>query len=340
MTVFGTLDGTEVPLISIDGGAGVTASLCPYGARLVGLAVPDRTGSAVDVVLGHDWLQDYLDHPTYFGATCGRYANRIARGRYVLDGRAVVLDCNEGQNHLHGGSAGFDRKLWETVSQGADHVTFATVSPDGEMGYPGRLEVRTTYRLSGARLVIDMTARTDAPTVVNLVNHAYFNLAGQGNVLDHLLEMPADFYTPVTPDLLTTGEVRPVSGSGFDFRTPRRLRDAMSADPALGDGWDHNWCLRGPSDADGLHLCARLSDPSTGIVMELRADKPGVQVYSCGQMRSPVPAKNGRSYGRFSGLTFETQTFPCSPNHLHFPSARLDPDMTYSHRMEFSFRAG
>lgn len=339
MTAFGTIAGTEVPLIRIEGGSGVTAALCPYGARLVSLAVPDRTGAAVDVVLGHDDLQSYLDYPTYFGATCGRYANRIVAGRFVFDGREVALDRNEGKNHLHGGSEGFDRKLWQIVSRGEDHVTFSTTSPDGEMGYPGTIEVSTTYRLTGMKLVTEMTARTDAPTVVNIVNHAYFNLAGQGDVLDHLLELPADFYTPVTDELLTTGAILPVAGSGFDFRSPRRLRDAMASDGALADGWDHNWCLRGPSAGEDLHLCARLSDPSTGITMELRSDQPGVQIYSCGQMRNPVPGKNGQSYGRFAGLTFETQKFPCSPNHLHFPSARLEPGMTYENRMEFTFSA-
>jgi aldose 1-epimerase len=335
---FGTLDGVAVPLLTIRSSAGLTATLTPFGARLVSLLVPDRAGHRVDVVLGHDALQGYLDHPTYFGATCGRYANRIASGRFVLDGRAIQLDRNEGANHLHGGTKGLDKRLWQIASQGDDHVTFTITSPDGEMGYPGRLDVTTTYSIRGALgLEIAMTARTDAPTVVNIVNHSYFNLSGRGDILDHILELPAEFYTPVTPDLLTTGEVRPVASSGFDFRTPRPLSDAMAAGPDLADGWDHNWCLRGPAADEDLHLSARLIAPDTGLTMELRSNQPGVQIYTCGQMRNPVPGRNGASYGRFSGLTFETQRFPCTPNHLHFPSARLDPDQTYDHRMVLGF---
>jgi aldose 1-epimerase len=337
MKRFGKLDGQDVPLLTLRSDSGLVAELVPYGARLVRLIAPDRNGRPVDVVLGHDDLQGYLDHPTYFGATCGRYANRIADGRVVLDGVEVQLDRNEGPNHLHGGRAGLDRKVWRIVDQGPDHAVFATTSPAGEMGYPGRLDVTSTYRLAGDTLHIAMTARTDAPTVVNIVNHAYFNLAGVGDVLDHLLEVPADFYTPVTGSLLTTGEVCPVAGSGFDFRQPRRLRDAMTGQAGLADGWDHNWCLRGPAPGECLHRAARLHAPQTGISMDITTDQPGVQIYTCGQMKSPVPGKEGRLYGRFAGLTFETQVFPCSPNHLHFPSCRLDPDEVYSHVMQLRF---
>lgn len=338
MTAFGTLGGTEVPLLTIRAASGHRASLTPFGARLVQLVVPDRDGKPVDVILGHDRLQDYLDHPTYFGATCGRYANRIAAGRFVLDGRDIRLDCNEGANHLHGGQAGFDKKLWQVAEQAEDRITFTATSPDGEMGYPGTLSARVTYAFTPeGRLTIAMSARTDAPTIVNIVNHAYFNLAGEGDVLDHVMELPADFYTPVHPDLLTTGEVRPVAGSGFDFRSPRSLRAAMAADPAVADGWDHNWCLRGPAAGEHLHLAARLTDPKRGIRMAISTNQPGVQIYSCGQMAKGVPGKGGQTYGRFAGLTFETQVFPCAPNHLHFPSSRLDPGQDYDHRMEFAF---
>jgi aldose 1-epimerase len=337
MTRFGTLDGQAVPLLTLRSDSGLVAELVPYGARLVRLFVPDRNGRPVDVVLGHDDLQGYLDNHTYFGASCGRYANRIAGGRFVLDGVEVQLDLNEGPNHLHGGHVGLDRKLWRIEDQGPDHAVFTTTSPAGEMGYPGRLDVTTAYRLAGDALHIAMTARTDAPTVVNIVNHAYFNLAGQGDVLDHLLEVPADFYTPVTGDLLTTGEVRPVAGTGFDFCQPRRLRDAMAGQEALADGWDHNWCLRGPAPGERLHRAARLHAPATGVSMDITTDQPGVQIYACGQMKTPVPGKAGRQYGRFAGLTFETQVFPCSPNHPHFPSCRLDPAEVYSHEMHLRF---
>ena len=337
MTVFGTVDGTDVPLMTIRSSGGLMAQLVPYGARLVRLVVPDGDGRPVDVILGHDSLQGYLDHPTYFGATCGRYANRIAGGRFVLDGAVVQLDRNEGENHLHGGRGGLHGKIWRIEEVGPDLVRFSVVSPAGEMGYPGRLEVETLYRFTQEALRIEMTARTDAPTVVNLVNHAYFNLDGQGDILDHRMRLPAQFYTPVTGDLLTTGEVRHVAGSGFDFLDMRPLREAMAGDPALVDGWDHNWCLTGPSGDDGLHAAAWLSGPSRGVTMEVRTDQPGVQVYACGQMRKPVPGKGGQSYGRFAGLTFETQRFPCSPNHMHFPSSRLDPGQVYRHVMELRF---
>lgn len=337
MRVFGRLEGQDVPLLTLRSDGGLVADLVPYGARLVRLLVPDRTGRLVDVVLGHDNLQGYLDQRTYFGATCGRYANRIAQGRFVLDGQDVQLDRNEGANHLHGGRDGLDSRLWRIADLGPQHVVFATTSPAGEMGYPGRLDVTASYRLVADRLEIEMTARTDAPTVVNLVNHAYFNLGGGGDVLDHLLEVPAEFYTPVTNDLLTTGEVRPVAGSGFDFRRLRPLRDAMAGDVALADGWDHNWCLRGPVAGERLHRAAHLDAPETGLSMEVATNQPGVQIYSCGQMKTPIPGKVGQRYGRFAGLTFETQVFPCAPNHLHFPSSRLDPGAVYSHVMHLRF---
>lgn len=337
MTGFGIVDGQEVPLLTLRSKTGLVAEIVPYGARLVRLLVPDHDGRSVDVVLGHDDLRGYLDHPTYFGATCGRYANRIAGGRFVLDGAEILLDRNEGPNHLHGGRDGLDRKLWRVADHGPRHAVLETTSPAGEMGYPGRLDVVTEYRVTGDTLSIGMTARTDAPTVVNLVNHAYFNLGRQADVLDHTLEVPADFYTPVTSDLLTTGEIRSVTGSGFDFRKPRRLRDVMAGQADLADGWDHNWCLRGPSAGQRLHLAARVHAPDTGIGLELLTDQPGVQIYTCGQMTPAVPGKAGQSYGRFAGLTLETQVFPGSPNHLHFPSCRLDPGQVYSHAMQFRF---
>lgn len=338
MPGFGTLHGQDVALFTLRAAQGMTATITPYGARLVGLCVPDRNGRMGDVVLGHDDLSGYLAHRTYFGATCGRYANRIAEGRFVLDGRVVQLDRNEGANHLHGGAEGLDRRLWTLAAQDDRQIRLTTTSAAGEMGYPGTLDVATTYRFADdGAFQIEMTATTDAPTIVNLVNHAYFNLAGQGDVLDHLLELPADFYTPVRSDLIVTGEVRAVAGTGFDFRKPRSLRAAMATDPACAEGHDHNWCLRGDDPQAGLHLSARLTDPLHGRRMELRSNQPGVQVYTCGQMKIPVPGKAGASYGRFAGLTFETQLFPGSPNHLHFPQARLDPGQVYTHRMELRF---
>ncbi len=337
MKDFGQLDAAYVPLLTLRSDSGVVAELIPYGARLVRLLVPDREGQPVDVVLGHDDLDGYLNQSNYFGATCGRYANRIREGRFVLDTVEVQLDLNEGANHLHGGSAGLDRSLWQLEDCSQMHARFTTVSKAGDMGYPGRLEVATTYRLAGHALVIEMTARTDAPTIVNLVNHSFFNLGRTDNVLDHVLQIPADFYTPVTDDLLTTGEVRPVAGTGFDFRQPRSLRDRMAGQSELSEGWDHNWCLRGPAPGAPLHLAAHLHAPDTGLSMAISTNQPGVQIYSCGQMRTRIVGKEARTYGQFAGLTFETQVFPCSPNHFHFPSCRLDPGQVYSHLMRLEF---
>lgn len=326
--IFGQVNGQEVGLFTLTSAAGLRAAVTPYGARLVQLWVPDRDGILGDVVLGHDLVQDYVTHPTYFGATCGRYANRIAGGRFTLDGVDHQLDCNEGANHLHGGRQGFDRMIWAVTDSGPSHITLQTSSPDGEMGYPGACEMQVTYRIDGERFVIEMTASTDAPTVINMVNHAYFNLAGAGDVLDHVMQVNAETYTPVTDDLLTTGELRSVAASGFDFRQAQRLRDAMADLP---DGYDHNWCVAGAGP------CLTLTDPASGRRLRLWTDQPGVQIYTCGQMRNPVPGKAGAVYGRFAGLTLETQRYPCSPNHPHFPSAVLRPGEVYAHRMELGF---
>ena len=332
MTPFGQAFGQLVGLYEIASPGGLRAAVTPLGARLVQLWVPDRHGNLGDVVLGHDRVEDYLRHPTYFGATCGRYANRIAGGRFALDGVTHQLQCNEGPNHLHGGRDGFDRKIWRLVDHSPTHITFATQSPDGEMGYPGHCVLQTTYAFEGERFVISMQASADAPTVINMVNHSYLNLAGQGDVLDHHIQLRAGFYTPVTTDLLTTGEIRSVQGTGLDFRQPRRLRDAMATQEDLALGYDHNWCLE-----EGPEPCMVVSDAGSGRRMRLWTDQPGVQIYTCGQMASGVPGKAGAQYGRFSGLTFETQRFPCSPNHPQFPSAVLRPGAVYAHRMELAF---
>ena len=323
--------------IEISSPGGLRAVITPFGARLVQLWVPDREGVMADIVLGHDSVEDYVTHPTYFGATCGRYANRIAKGQFVLDRVAYQLDCNEGANHLHGGRDGFDRKTWDVVGADAAQVTLAATSPDGEMGYPGALQMAVVYRFEGERLIIEMTASTDAPTIFNMVNHAYFNLAGQGNgtVLDHEMQVDAGFYTPVDAELLTTGEVLSVAGTGFDFTEARSLRAGMLGHAGLDLGYDHNWCLNPRAEAP----CVTLRDPVSGRRLRLWTNEPGVQIYTSGQMAKEVPGKAGALYRRFAGLTLETQKFPCSPNHAHFPSSVLRPGQAYDHRMEFAFDA-
>jgi aldose 1-epimerase len=327
----------DVQQFEISSAGGLRAVITPFGARLVQLWVPDRDGVMADIVLGHDTVEEYVAHPTYFGATCGRYANRIAKGRFVLDGVAFQLDCNEGANHLHGGSEGFDRKTWDVVSSDSTQITMKAGSADGEMGYPGALEMTVVYRFAAERLIIEMKASTDAPTIINMVNHAYFNLAGQGNgnVLDHEMQVDARFYTPVDAELLTTGEVLAVAGTGFDFTEPRSLRAGIMGRAGLDLGYDHNWCLSAPAETP----CVTLRDPASGRRLQLWTNEPGVQIYSAGQMAKEVPGKAGAQYRRFAGLTLETQRFPCSPNHAHFPSAVLRPGQSYDHRMEFAFDA-
>ena len=330
----GQIDGTEVRQATLTGPGGMQVVLLTWGARLAELWVPDRSGALADIVLGQDSLDDWQTHGTYLGATCGRYANRIAGGRFSLDGRPIQLDRNEGANSLHGGSGGFDLKHWQIADHSDSHVTFTATSPDGEMGYPGTLQARTTYRIDGAGLVIEMEATTNAPTVVNLVNHAYFNLAGQGagDIMGHQLQVDASHYLPVDPELIPTGEILSVTDSPFDFRQPR----AIGAELPGPNAFDHNLCLSAPTGAEGLRPCLTATDPASGRRMQLSTTEPGVQFYT-GAHFGGGPGKRGASYPRFAGFAAETQHFPDSPNRPQFPSARLDPGQIYRHVMRFDF---
>jgi len=328
----GQIDGTEVQALTLEAD-GLRLKLLTWGARLAELWVPDAKGQRADIVLGHDSLADWQTHGTYVGATCGRFANRIAGGRFILDGRAVQLDRNEGANTLHGGTTGFDLKHWSVADHSDSHVTFATTSPDGDMGFPGTVQARVTYRIDRG-LVIEMEATTDAPTIANLANHAYFNLAGQGsgNVLEQELQIEAGFYLPVDAALIPTGEVRSVAGTAFDFRQPRPIGRNLPDD----GGFDHNFCLSAPTDAAGLRPCLTATDPASGRRMRLFTTEPGVQIYT-GAHFAGTPGKAGARYPRFAGFAAETQLFPDSPNRPQFPSARLDPGQTYRHAMRFDF---
>ena len=330
--IIGEIGGAAVRQVTLDG-AGLRVKLLSWGARLAELWVPDATGASADIVLGQDTLADWQTHGTYVGATCGRYANRIAGGRFNLDGRTVQVDCNEGANALHGGTEGFDLKLWDIENHSETHVTFACMSPAGDMGYPGTLAARVTYRLE-AGLTIEMGAVTDAPTVVNLANHAYFNLAGQGagDVLAQSLQVDAGFYLPVDAELIPTGEVRSVDGTAFDFRAARLVGKSMP-DQA---GFDHNFCLSAPLAADGLRPCLVAEDPVSGRRMRLSTTEPGVQLYT-GAHFNGGPGKGGACYPRFAGFAAETQRFPDSPNNPHFPLSRLGPGQAYKHVMRFDF---
>jgi aldose 1-epimerase len=321
---------------------GIELKLLALGARVVELWAPDRDGDRADVVLGHDRPEDYLTVGGYIGATCGRYANRIARGRFALDGRDVVLDRNEGAQQLHGGSAGFDRKIWDVTSQSAEHVSFTTRSGDGEMGFPGALDVVCTYRLVGQHgVLIEMTATTLAPTVVNLANHTYFNLAGQGSgeVLGHHLKLYAGHYTPVDPANIPTGEIRTVDGTPFDFHALRPIGQDMPGP----DGFDHNFCLSEPlvpMAGQLLRPCAELRHPPSGRALRLWTSEVGVQVYTGAHFDGTQPGKRGARYGKFAGVALETQKFPDTPNRPQFPSARLDPGHVYRHVMLLDLTPG
>ena len=343
---YGNLDGQPVEAVTLEGG-GLRARLITYGARLTELWVPDRDGTLADIVLGHDTLEEYRATKTYFGATAGRYANRIRRGRFRLDGRDHQLDVNEGKNHLHGGSEGFDRKLWTLAEATATRAVLSAVSPDGEMGYPGRCDLSVTYELAEGELRVTMTAATSAPTIVNIVHHSYFNLAGHasGDVLAQEMRLNSRLYTPVDEELLTTGEVLSVSGTPFDFsegkpigRDIEALAESGGGVFESGGGYDHNWCLRDAGDP--LRLCAEIRDPASGRRMTLHTSEPGVQIYTGGYLDASVIGKGGQPYGKFGGFTLETQKFPGTPNHPNFPSCVLRTGETYDHRMIFAFGAG
>ncbi|HUC25505.1 MAG TPA: aldose epimerase family protein [Streptosporangiaceae bacterium] len=312
--------------------------LTDIGARLLELWVPDRDGVPADVVLGRANLTEAASDPHYMGSTAGRYANRIRRGKFTLDGRACQLTLNEGDNHLHGGRIGFDQRAWSATAE-TDAVTFQLVSADGEEGYPGTLHATARYALAGRRLEITLTATTDRPTIVNLVNHAYLNLAGHdsGSVLGHIAQIYADHYTPVDDELVPTGEIRSVADTPFDFRTPKRIEAGMAQveNGAAGRGvagYDHNWVLNG----SGVRRVARFEDRTSGRAVDLSTNQPGLQFYAGGYLAG-VSAKGGGSYASFAGFTLETQTFPDSVNHPHFPSPVLRPGETYANNVALDF---
>jgi len=294
------------------------ASVLSYGAILQSLEV-----SGVDVVLGYTALGDYLTRSRYFGAVVGRYGNRIADGRFTLDGRAYELPINNAPNSLHGGPGGFSNRVWRVTGASASAITLEHVSVNGEEGYPGMLTASLTYTLTEDALRLDYRAFTDAPTVLNLTNHSYFNLAGGGDILKHVIRIDADRYLPVDSTKIPTGELAPVAGTPFDFTTPREI-GARIDDPLLDGGYDHCYVLRG-----GIEVL----EPVSGRVMEVSTTEPGVQFYS-GNMLDGVAT----AYGRHAGLCLETQHFPDSPNREHFPSTVLRPGEEFTSTTTYRFR--
>jgi aldose 1-epimerase len=341
---FGTLPGgTIVEAVTLRGSNGVSARIITYGATLQAFNVPDRDGNVADVTLGYDDLASYVARPNYWGQTIGRYANRIAGGRFNLDGKTYQLTLNDKANTLHGGTTGFDKAVWQItdVKQGgAASVTMTLTSPDGDQGYPGKLDVTVTYSLDDmGALTIDFAAKSDKPTIVNLTNHALFNMAGEGSpigALGHLLTIPASRYTPVNAQLIPTGVLSPVAGTVFDFTRGRLLSDGLrdGKDPQIvaGRGWDHNWVLdKGATTVP--ELAARLEDPSSGRVLEVLSTEPGLQFYSGNFLDGSLVGKQGHVYRMGDGIALEPQKFPDTPNQPAFGSARVEPGRPYEHRM-------
>jgi len=344
---FGELgDGRRIESVELTNDSGIAARILTLGASLQALSVPDRQGRSADIVLGYPTAADYLAKPQYFGVTVGRYANRIANGKFVLDGKSYSLAANDGSNHLHGGTQGFDKAIWsiDSVQSGATaSVVLSYSSPHGEEGYPGTLKVTATYSLNDKNeLAIDYRATTDAPTIVNITNHSYFNLAGEASsadILGHRLMLAADAFTPVDSTLIPTGEKRPVAGTPFDFRKltmiGQRVRDGRDEQLRFGRGYDHNFVVNGASGS--LRLAARVEDPASGRVMELLTTAPGVQFYSGNFLDGTSVGKSGRIYRQGDALCLEPQVFPDAPNQQGFPSARLAPGETYRNTMVLRF---
>lgn len=339
---FGSYQDKPVSAYTLVNAGGLSARLINFGARLVAMRTPDRDGRPADIVLGFDDLAGYTNKGAYFGATCGRYGNRIAGARFRLDGTVFELSRNEGANQLHGGAVGFDKKVWDArLDEDENSVTFSAVSEDGDQGFPGRLHLTSTYTLTDDnRLLVTMSGTSDRPTVLNMVHHSYWNLAGHdsGPVLDQVLAVPAAFYTPVDDQFLTTGEILSVAGTPFDFREPKTIGRDIGAVANARGGYDHNWVLHEPGP--GLRPVATLRDPASGRGLALRSTEPGVQIYSGGYLDATYIGKGRHPYCQYAGIALETQKFPGSPNIAHFPSSRLDPGEVYEHRMEMRFFNG
>ncbi len=346
-TAFGqTKEGVPVDQYTLTNRRGMIAKVITYGATLTDLIVPDRAGTPGDVVLGYDKLEPYLAGVPYFGSTVGRVGNRIAKGRFTLNGQTYTLATNNGPNHLHGGLKGFDKVVWkaETVAgAGGTSVKFTYHSPDGEEGYPGNLEASVVYSLTEENeLRLDYTATADKATPVNLTNHSYFNLAGDGSgdILAHVLMIAADQFTPVDEALIPTGELKPVKGTVFDFTTPTAIGARIAKVPiAPPVGYDHNFVLRKAAAAGAPALAARVSEPKSGRIMEVLTTEPGVQFYSGNFLDGTLKNRHGVTYNKHAAFCLETQHFPDSVNHPNFPTTVLQPGERYQSTTIYRFGA-
>lgn len=339
-----TPDGLQIDLYTLTNDNGVEAKIINYGATIVSLTAPDKDGNMGDIVTGYKTLDEYINGTSYFGGIVGRFGNRIDQGKFILDGVEYTLVKNDGPNHLHGGNFGFNKVVWKAepvqTEQGPG-LNLTYLSKDGEEGYPGNLNVTVTYTLTNDNaLKIDYKATTDKATIINLTQHSYFNLAGSGNgdILDHLLQINADKFTPVNETLIPTGELRSVEGTPMDFRQPTeigaRINDDYEQLPK-GNGYDHNWIL---NEWDGsLKLAATLHDSKTGRFMEVLTTEPGIQFYSGNFLDGSAKGKSGEVYKYRSALCLETQHFPDSPNEPDFPSVVLNPGEEYTQTTVYKF---
>jgi aldose 1-epimerase len=345
---FGTTPGGEaVEAVTLRNAHGMTVRVLSLGALIQTLEVPDARGHSDDVVLGYDGLQGYIDRHNYFGVTVGRYANRIGGGAFVLDGQRYQITRNDGANALHGGTTGFGQRIWtiaEVHSGDQASVTLTLRSPDGDQGFPGTVTASVTYTLGEDNaLTMQYRATTDRPTVVNMTNHAYFNLGGalsERGIMDEWLTIPAQHYTPIDAGLIPTGEIRAVAGTPFDFtqstQIGARIRDGREPQLALGQGYDHNWVVSMAPVATP-QLMAHLEDRTTGRVLDVLGTAPGLQFYSGNMLTATIVGKGNRIYRQGDALALEAQLFPDTPNHANFGSARLDPGQVYSNTIVYRF---
>lgn len=329
------IDGKETALYVLSNASGAELCVTNYGAKIVSLMVPDRDGKLTDVVTGHKSIADYLtSEEPYFGAICGRYGNRIAKGRFEIDGTVYdQLAINNGPNSLHGGLKGFNAKVWDATQKDEQTIELQLISPDGEEGFPGELQTAVTYQLTeDNEVIISYRAVTTKPTVLNLTNHSYFNLSGAGDpyVGDHLLQINANYYLPTDETAIPYGPKEPVEGTPMDFRTPHTVGERINDDFEqlhFGKGYDHTYILN--KEGEELSFCARCNSPKTGIVMETFTTEPGVQLYTGNWMTGNFEGKPGQRYPERAALCLETQHFPDSPNKPEYPSTLLRPGETF-----------
>ncbi len=331
--IFGEVDGQTIHEIVLKNASGATASVITWGAVLRDLVVPSAHGPQ-RVVVGLETLEDYRSYSSHAGAIAGRFANRIRHGTFTLEDKTYQLLLNEANtNSLHGGGKGFGKRPWQLAWHSEDAVALTLFSPDGDANFPGNMTVTCIYRLlEPGTIRVEMTATTDAPTVINLAHHSYFNLDGSPDVLDHHVQIHADFYTPSYPDTIPTGEIYAVKDTVFDFNRMRPFRDRTAADPQL---YDHNFVLRGPRGV--LQSVASVRSPKNGLQMDVLTTEPAIQFYDGAKFKVPVPGLGGAQYGAHAGLCLETQYFPNSPNHRHFTDSTLMPDDVYRHTVEYRF---